>query len=102
MTDTPPRDLPRFIPTLTEVVDAAGLIRKSVPLAPDSEEIAQAVMQQIQALIERRLSEEIDAMVRALMAEQLPSLRLRLRQELELSVRQAVLEAITRRSQAKN
>ena len=61
----------------------------------------QSVMQQMHGLIENRLAEEIDAVVRTLVVEQLQSLRLRLRQEFELGVRQAVVEAITRRSEAK-
>ena len=96
----PPKNLPRFLPTLTERVDPSGSAAVSVPLAPEMEEIVQSVMQQMHRLIENRLAEEIDAVVRTLVVEQLQSLRLRLRQEFELGVRQAVIEAITRRSEA--
>lgn len=97
---TTPRNLPRFLPTLTEVVEPSDFARAAAPAGPAIEEIVQIVMQQMQGVIENRLSEEIDAVVRSLVAEQLPGLQLHLRQELEPGVRQAVLEAITRRSEA--
>lgn len=98
----PPKNLPRFVPTLTEVVEAPGLGSMSVPLAPDSEAIVHSVMQQMQGQIDRRLTQQIDALARKLVAQQLQSLRLSLSQELEINVRQTVLEAIARRSGAQN
>lgn len=94
---TTPRNLPRFLPTLTEVVNPPGLARASVPATPDLEEIVLTVMQQVDLVIERRLREEAEAMVRTLLTEQLHTLRLHLRQELELVVRQTVAEAMTSR-----
>jgi hypothetical protein len=47
------------------------------------------------SVIQRRLAEDADAMVRTLVTEQLPILRAGLRQELEGVVRQAVSEAMT-------
>lgn len=98
----PPGILPRFVPTLTEVVETPGLSTMAAPLAPDSEAIVRSVMQQMQRQIDRRLTQEIDALARKLVAQQLPSLRLSLSQELAANVRQTVLEAIARRSDAQN
>jgi hypothetical protein len=102
MTDTQPRNLPRFLPTLTEVVDEAALVQAPAAATSEIEEIVLMVMERMQGLIENRLSNEINAVVGGLMDEHWQRLRLRLRQELELDVRQAVLEAITRRSAAQN
>lgn len=59
---------------------------------PDFEEVVQSVMQGVNLT---RLRGETDALVRTLVTEQLHILRLRLRQELEAAVRQAVSEAMT-------
>lgn len=92
---TTPRNPPRFLPTLTEVVHPSGLLKASVPATPDLEEIVQSVMQRVDPVLERRLSEEVDAMVRALVMEQLETLSSRLHEELEIVVRQTVSEAMT-------
>lgn len=91
---TPPRNLPRFLPTLTEVVQPSGLSGASASAAPDMEEIVQSVMQRVALATERRLREETEAMVRALVNEQVQALSERLRQELESVVRQAVADAL--------
>lgn len=95
---TPPRNLPRFLPMLTEVVHPADLARRSVSPLPEQEEIVQSVMQRVSLLLEQRLCAEAESMARKLVIEQLQSLREQLRQELELVVRQAVSEAMTLRS----
>lgn len=94
---TPPRNLPRFLPTLTEVVQPSVLAGASAPPTPDHEEIVQSVMQRVDLVLERRLSEEVDAMVRTLVAEQLTTLRTGLYEELEVVVRQAVSNAMPSR-----
>jgi BMFP domain-containing protein YqiC len=92
---TTPRHLPRFLPTLTEVVKPTDSARSSAQATPDLEEISRAIMQRIEPLVEQRLREEVDAMVRAAVTAQVQTLRLRLREELEAAVRQAVTEATT-------
>jgi hypothetical protein len=92
---TTPRNLPRFLPTLTEIVHPSEWIRAPDPESPDSEEMVRSVMQRMDSVIQRRLAEDADAMVRTLVTEQLPILRAGLRQELEGVVRQAVSEAMT-------
>lgn len=95
---TTPRNLPRFLPTLTEVVHPSSVVTAAVPATPELEETVWFVMQRVDMVIERRLSEEIDAMLRTVVTEQVQTLRLRLRQELEDVVRQAVSEAMTLRA----
>lgn len=95
---TTPRNLPRFLPTLTEVVHPSGVVKKAVPATPDLEETVWFVMQRVDMMIERRVAEEVDAMLRTVVSEQTQTLRLRLREELEGVVRQAVSEAIASRA----
>lgn len=93
-----PRNLPRFLPTLTEVVQPEELAKMAEPEVLDLEGTVLSVMQRMEPMIERRLREETDALLRNMVAEQLPVLNSRLRQELETIVRQAVSEAMTSRS----
>jgi sensor domain CHASE-containing protein len=92
---TTPRNLPRFLPTLTEVVHLSDLTRKVVAATPDLEEMVWFVMQRVDLVIERRLREESDVMLRTVVTEKLQTLSARLRTELETVVRQAVSEAMT-------
>ena len=89
-----PRNLPRYLPTLTEVVQAPGLAPAAVTAVPDLEALVQSVLQRVEPVLEARLREEVDAMVRALLTEHLPSLRLRLREELLTATRQALMEGM--------
>lgn len=100
--DAPPQNLLRFLPTLTEVVNQTDLAETPAPARLDIEEIVQTVMQRTQGQFEKRLAQEIDTMVCTLVDEQLKILGSRLQQEFELVVRQAVIEAITRRQGAQN
>lgn len=95
---TTPRNLPRFLPTLTEVVDPSSLHRHSVATAPELDEIVQTVQKQVAVVLERRLSEEIDVLVHTLMTEQLQTMSARLHEELETVVRQVVSEFIRTRA----
>lgn len=100
--NTPPRNLPRFLPTLTEVVQPGALAHVEIPASPDLEETVWFVMQRVDLVLERRLREETEAMLRTVVTEQMQHLSIRLRQELEIVVRQAVSDALeTRANQAK-
>jgi len=83
------RKPPRYVPTLTEVVEPA----QHGPAAPASgisqEEIVHRVMQRIDLALERRLREAIAATV----LEQTRSIAPMLRQEIEAVVRETVSEA---------
>ena len=102
MIDAPPQNLLRFLPTLTEVVNQTDLAETPAPMGLDIEEVVQIVLQRTQDQFEKRLVQEIDVMVCTLVDEQLKILGSRLRQEFELVVRQAVIEAITRRQGVQN
>ncbi|MBA3058195.1 MAG: hypothetical protein KJ614_13205 [Gammaproteobacteria bacterium] len=95
-----PRNLPRYVPTLTEIVDPASLLRTSSTSSSKFPEISQFVMQQVEQVLDRRLKEETDAMLRNWVTGQLGTLRLHLRDELALVVRNAVAEAIASRDGA--
>lgn len=90
-----PRNLPRFVPTLTEVVHPSSLPRTSAPPTSDAEEMVQSVMLRLESVLAGRLREEADAMVLTMVTERLSTLHLRLRQEMERIVRQIVSEAVT-------
>ena len=91
----PPRNLPRFLPTLTEVVDPSTVAHLDPPAATDVEEAVGFVMQRVDILIERRMQAQADVMLRAMIAEQLQSFVSDLRLELDEVVRQSVVDAIT-------
>lgn len=97
---TTPRNLPRFLPTLTEVVDPSSLQRHAVVTVPEPEldEIVQAVQKQVAVVLERRMAEEIDVLVHTLMTEQLQTMSARLHEELETVVRQVVSEFMRTRA----
>jgi hypothetical protein len=88
------RSAPRFLPTLTEVVHPSGLAETPDSATPEFEELVQTVMRQVETVMERRLSEEAQELTRRLVDDELESLRGRLRQELELIVRQTVAGAM--------
>jgi len=92
--NSPPKNLPRFIPTLTEVVDPASLTGLARPSRPDVEALITLVQQQIQPIFERRLQEEFDRLVRATVARQWADISARLKDEMDMFVRQAVMDAI--------
>ena len=83
---------PRFVPTLTEVVQASPTGPAPVPAsAPATEEqLVQRVLQRIDLSLERRVREAIASTV----LEHTRSLGPALRERLEAVVRQAVSEAL--------
>ncbi len=92
--NAPNRNLPRFIPTLTEVVDPASLTGTAFVARPDVEAVIALVRQQIQPIFERRLQEEFDRLVRATVARQWADISARLQDEMDMFVRQAVIDAV--------
>ena len=94
-----PRPVPRFLPTLTEVVDPATLVVPEVAATPDLEDAVWFVMQRVDMLLERRVREETHAMLSTLVTQQLQSVGERLRLELEPVVRQAVADALALQSE---
>lgn len=111
MTESPPpRVPPRFVPVLTEVVQAdavaAPLWQESpatapapvLPIAPASasaldaleDQLIHRVMQRVDVALERQLHDAVATMV----LQHTQSLVPRLREEIEFVVRQAVAEAV--------
>jgi len=105
---TAPRNLPRFLPTLTEVVQPAALSRAPVApipqvdpdvelnldLGPDLDAIVQSAMQRVTGVIEQRVREQTEAMFRTVVNEQVQACIEGFRQELEVVVRQAVTDTL--------
>jgi hypothetical protein len=89
---TPPRNLPRFLPTLTQVVqqlDAEpALETQSPPL--DTEQMIHRVLQRVDLALEPMLREAIGPMV----VDQITAMATRMRPEVEAVVRQAVADAL--------
>lgn len=92
--NTPSRQLPRFIPTLTEVVDPASLNSTARQTKPDVEALIGRVQRQVQPIFERRLQEEFERLVRTLVARQWDDVSGRLQAEMDMFVRQAVIDAL--------
>ena len=82
------RTPPRFVPTLTEVVQVGA----NAPAEPVflEEQLVQRVLQRVDLTLDRRLREAIATVV----LEQTRSLGPALRQQLETVVRQAVTQAL--------
>ena len=84
---------PRFVPTLTEVVSNPGTDQAgAAPAVPalSQEQLVQRVMQRVDLDLERRLREVVATTV----LEQTRMLGPRLREEIELVVRESVARAL--------
>jgi hypothetical protein len=95
MSSSPPRQPPRFVPTLTEVVQSVAPQASSAVTGMANHEaledqIIHRVMQRIDLSLERRLTEAVAAMV----LQQTQALVPRLREEIEFVVRQSVSDAV--------
>ncbi len=68
-----PKNLPRFLPTLTEVVQAPALVQPpaAAPPSADQEEIIRRVLQRLDASLELRLRQELESIVREAVAMEL-------------------------------
>jgi hypothetical protein len=91
------RTPPRFVPTLTEVVQSGP-----VPLAPatpsvSQEHLALRVLQRVDLALDRRLREEIATVILEQTSALLPLLRARL----ETVVREVVAEAVAEEMHAR-
>jgi len=90
------KPLPRFIPTLTEVVDPNTLSGLAKPAKSETEAMVRRVTQQIQPIFERRLQEEFERLVRATVSRHWVEVSTKLQDEMEMFVRQAVIDAMTK------
>jgi hypothetical protein len=62
-TGQPNRPVPRFVPTLTEVVDPVGLNRLTTPPEPTVDELIDLVRSQVQPQLERRVEQVLYRLV---------------------------------------
>lgn len=87
-----PRTPPRYVPTLTEVVQPAAAPEDgaAVSLEQLQEQVIHRVMQRVDLSLERRLREAIATLV----LEHTRNLGPLLREEIELVVRQSVSDAV--------
>ena len=92
------RTPPRFVPTLTEVVQTgpAPLAPAQGP-APSADQIAQRVLQRVDLSLDRRLREEMAKVI----LEHSEDLAALLRERLEAVVRQLVADAVAEEIQAR-
>ncbi|MCW2313041.1 hypothetical protein [Rhodoferax antarcticus] len=94
------RPHPRFIPTLTEVVDPASLNSTARQTKPDVEAIISQVQRQVQPIFERRLQQELEHLVRVLVAKHWDDISVKLQTEMDMFLRQAVVDALASQNQA--
>jgi len=90
----PAKPVPRFVPTLTEVVNADQLTLTTATTKSEQDEIIDLVQLQIQPQIERRLREQSDHLAQMFSAMQWTEVSAKLRQDIAELVRQAVLDAL--------
>jgi len=89
---TPPRNLPRFLPTLTQVVQQpdAEPVQETQSPPLDTEQMIHRVLQRVDLALEPMLREAIGPMV----VDQITAMATRMRPEVEAVVRQAVADAL--------
>lgn len=89
------RPIPRFLPTLTEVVRPAELEAPSVPDTSAHDALLATVMHRIEARLAERLAQEWDLQTDNALTRHLNALHDQLRSELEAEARQYVSEALS-------
>lgn len=97
---TDPRRLPRFIPTLTEVVDPATLGEGVDRVVTDEQALVEEVMRQLRPVFERRLQQEYEQLVKSLVTEPWNEVGRRLHGEMEQLVAKTVTHHLQQRSTA--
>lgn len=89
---TPPNPLPRFLPTLTEVVRPSALVESTAPVEPTEDALVASVMHRIEALMAQRFAQEWDLRVENALSAHLNVLQDQLRLEFYAAARQMVSE----------
>ena len=98
--NTPPRHLPRFLPTLTEVVRPSELSVESKAPKPDAEALTQTLLAQVNGLVQTRVHQELDQLIRAVVAEQAQASIDRLKVDLHLEIKKMVADAVAHQGEA--
>ena len=92
------RSPPRFVPTLTEVVQGANSSRPApAEAALSQEQLAQRVLQRLDLMLDHKVREAIASVV----LEQTSALAPLLRERIESVVRQAVSQAVAEELQTR-
>jgi transcription termination factor NusB len=91
--NTPIRIQPRFIPTLTEVVDPTSLSSHLPSSKSDIQEIVAIIKRQIQPIIDQRIQTELDQLIRTVVQTQSLEISARVQRDIEIVISQAVTEA---------
>ncbi len=92
-----PKPPPRFVPTLTEVVDPSGLPHFAVQNLPDVQALVRQVQQHIQPLIEQKLNAELEGLVHAVhvtLSQRWDELNSQLQTDINASIQQAVADVL--------
>lgn len=85
-----PRYVPRFIPTLTEVVDPASLKVVTTKTRPNVQDLVDELQRQLLPVIERRIQQEYEQLLDGLLRGALRDMRERLQAEMQSQVLQVV------------
>ncbi len=96
----PTRQPPRFVPTLTEVVDPRASGPAAMEPGVDLDALIASICQQVQPALARKLQQESEQWLRAALAQHLRDTTARLQSDLESMVRQAVITALKGQNQA--
>jgi len=94
---TDPRHVPRFIPTLTEVVDPATLDYGPDQPAPGVQALVEEVRRQLRPAFERRLQQVYERLVKSLVTEPWDEIGQRLHGEMESLITQTVTDCLRQR-----
>jgi len=89
---TSQQHVPRFIPTLTEVVDPASLRAKADFDKTDQDALVERIQSELQTRMDQLVQQEFEQLLREVSGEYLQAMRLRLQLELRSMVRLAVTE----------
>lgn len=96
----PTRQPPRFVPTLTEVVEPPASTSAAPEPEVDVDALVASICQQLQPMLARKLQQETEQWLRAALAQHMHDTIARLQNDMESMVRQAVLTAFNAQNQA--
>jgi hypothetical protein len=90
------KPVPRFVPTLTEVVDPSDLNRVAPAPEPKVEELIDLVRSRVQPQLERRVEQVLYRLVGELIAQKWSAISSDLSKDVNDLIAQAVREAMSR------
>jgi hypothetical protein len=90
-----PQPLPRFIPTLTQIVDNPNRLAHQPETDPAA--LFSSIWLQIEPILKRRIAEEVTKMIRTALTEKGAEIENLLHDEMRLFAQQAVLDAMPKK-----